>query len=358
MDKLNNERLQIEWLVVNALRENLSMLDERTNVTYNRAIEFAQNNFTDLFGGKDSILGQKEFIDIVYEKYLEEAKARSIDENKQISAEELIKIRIEHIEKLVKNPLNKETKLKQLNREKAKLVRLLREHSPMFLSYSEDEALRNDYDGKRLNLEYVKQIAGKYKIFRTRSGDPFVIRFLHPGKAEAATGVDLIYEYHYDGMVRIIAVQYKIWEDGILYFSQVKNLAPQLNTATACFCKKGYCEASSKIASSNTYRLPYCVPFLRPTDKLQNPDNYITSGWHIPICQLPDRLDISKDGNKILRLDKILDVALNAPEFERLFDKGLLGSRWFTIKELESFYKENKVLEPNDQSIIILSQKF
>jgi hypothetical protein len=359
MEESTDNRLQLEWLVVNALRENLAMIDDNTNVTYNRAIEFAQNNFRELFGKDDSVLGKKEFVDSLYEKYTEEAEARTISGNKKVTPESLIQARITEIEKLLDALSKSEKSRRRLMAEKEKLSGLLKEAIPTYLRVSEDEALRNDYEFiNRVNLTHVRQVAGKYRIFKTKSNDPFVIRFLHPGTPEAATGADLIYEQHNGkGQVRIIAVQYKIWEDGTLYFSGAKNLNKQLETSKSCFCDKGFCD-NAKDSLEVLYRFPCCIPFLRPTDKLLNPDAYFSSGWHLPICELSKRTELSYKGHKMLKMEKIKDIALNAPEFERLFSKGIIGSRWFPAEELIDFYKRNKVLEPNEDRILIFSQKF
>lgn len=58
-----------------------------------------------------------------------------------------------------------------------------------------------------------------YKIAKDRF---LRIRLLHPDKAEHILGADLIYEqYDVDTeKVRIAVLQYKTWENGVLYFSQ------------------------------------------------------------------------------------------------------------------------------------------
>jgi len=351
MKEENKDRLQSEWLVINALRENLSMVNDGKAIGYNAAISFAKENFGDLFNSKNSIIGQAPIIDSIYEKYKEEAEAISRDSLAGITAEDLIRKRIEEINGLIEKPRNK-GKVKRLEKERNKLLDLLEEYSSPFTFLEEGQALLNEYDRKRIDFKYIKQIDGKYKIFKTKAGNPFVIRHFHPGKPEAATGVDLVYEYHKEGRVRIIAVQYKIWDGKNLYYSLADNLERQLNTAQKCFCNGGYCKGKR-----NTYRLPYCVPFLRPTDKLKNSESYFTSGWHIPICQIESRTEIPLK-EKILRLSAIKDVALNTSEFEKLFDREMIGSRWFTVKEIEALYKKNKVLEPCDNSIFILSQRF
>ena len=346
-----NSRLQTEWLVTNALRENLSMLNDGSQVSYDEAISFAKQSFPDLFDSPDSIIGKKRPADREYEKYKQEAELSSRVSRRKITPEDLIRERIEKINELIKNPVNKRAEINILNAEKKRLLRFLAKSSSYL---TENQALLNDYDAYRIKYDYINQINGQYKIYNTKAGDPFVIRFLHPGAPETATGVDLIYEYHKDGKVRIVAVQYKIWEDNTLYFSKANNIERQLDTAKSCFCGKGYCQAKK---TANRFRFPYCIPFLRPTDKLKRKNSYFSSGWHIPVCQIQNHTEMGyKD--KILRLSGIKHVALNTAEFERLFSREMIGSDWLSINEIENFYKQNKVLEPTDNSIFILSQRF
>jgi hypothetical protein len=141
-------------------------------------------------------------------------------------------------------------------------------------------------------------------------------------------------------------------EEDVLYFSQHENLDSQLENASRCFCKKGFCEP---LDGKTHYRLPFCVPFLRPTDKIYDTANLITSGWHIPICKINDILDYSSKGGRMLILKKIREVSLNTEEFERLFQQGKIGSRWLPVEQVEKVYRENKILE-NDGHIVIFTQ--
>jgi hypothetical protein len=338
---------QKDWLLIDAFRENLSMVNNGSPITYKEAITFASTNFNEALDDKNLA---KTYLNrnSDYKKYQEEAIGKSSLSKSNITAEMLIKKRIEEIDEICQKVIGEN--FGRLNRERKKLIELLDEASPKFIEVTENEALLNDYEYEqgKINQQYIRQVNGQYKVFKTSTGIPFVVRLLHPGAAEAITGVDLIYEYHQAGKVRMIAIQYKIWENNTLYYSKAKNLQAQLDVAQKCFCNGGFCENKE---SKGSFRLPHCIPFLRPTDKLKNDNNLVTSGWHVPICQLDDRIDYSYDDGKILRLSNIVDIAINASEFENFFSRGMIGSRWLSLTEVEQFYKEKRILQKNDNSI-------
>ncbi|MDQ3110512.1 MAG: hypothetical protein M3R17_11515 [Bacteroidota bacterium] len=351
-----DHRLDIEWLVINALRENLSLIREKDNASYDETIRFAQENFKELFENEDSYFGKRTTRGSEFERYAQEAIARSRKEGKVMKPEDLIKERIETISALLRYPENKKGGFSRLKAERRRLNKLLLENKSRFSLVTENQALMNDFHAKRPGMKLEKSFAGKYNVYKTNTDQKFVLRFLHPGAAEAATGVDLIYEV-YDvkkQLVRVISIQYKIWEDEVLYFSKIKNIEKQLQRATECFCGKGYCEAAD--GAKKSYRFPHCIPFLRPTDKIYDTENLITSGWHIPLCELDEYLDHSPALGKILRLERINKSALDVETFEKLFQQEKIGSRWLTIKEVEAFYKTKKVIDPNE-NIVIFSQK-
>lgn len=93
------------------------------------------------------------------------------------------------------------------------------------------------------------------------------------------------------------------------------------------------------------------MAFLKPTDKLQDPKKLITSGYHLPICKV-DKLKKKATKEYILSEMSIKNQSLKTSTFEELFDTEMIGSRWMDIAELESFYKQNKVLEPNERIIL------
>lgn len=348
-------RLNLEWLVISALRENLSLIQENFQPTYNDTIRFAKESFGELFQQPQSPFGNKGIVNPEYLKYMQEAKAISQKDKITMKPEDLIIQRINRIEGLLQAPANRKESLNKLKREKERLIKLLKENKSKITRINETNALKNDSGQFRPGLEYIRPFAGKYDVYKTNTGDQFILRFLHPSAAEAATGVDLIYEIynHHLKKFRIVAIQYKIWKNSTLYFSSIPNLGRQIAQCENSFCKTGYCRANH---TEFIFRFPYCIPFLRPTDEIYNENHMITSGWHLPICQIPDCLDYSGSTKGILRLENIKNVALNQDEFEKLFQQEKIGSKWLTIEEVENFYKLNKVLN-DDENITIYSQK-
>src|SRR5262249_50302863 len=128
----------------------------------------------------------------------------------------------------------------------------------------------------------------------------------------------------------------------------------QLNRMKDCFCQKGFCKSPEKFDMHENYRLPFCSAFLRPTDKLQDPHKLITSGYHVPICNLR-KIKEEGDLEYKIDIDSIRKYSLKAQPFEELFNDEMVGSRWLTIDDLQSLYRETKVLEP-DQRIILYAQ--
>ena len=103
--------------------------------------------------------------------------------------------------------------------------------------------------------------------------------------------------------------------------------------------------------SQDKYRLSYCMAFIKPTDKLQDPKKLTTSGYHLPICKL-DKLKKKAVKEYMITETSIKNQSLKTVTFEELFDSEMIGSRWLDINELEAFYKQNKVLEANERIIL------
>src|SRR5882724_2072778 len=99
MDELN--QLQKEWVLINASKELLGLVKKRPNVSYEDAIKFARNNAEEVFAHSNTGLLRKNALDKLYDKYKQEAKAKSIETGKDISPDSLIKNRIEELNNLL-----------------------------------------------------------------------------------------------------------------------------------------------------------------------------------------------------------------------------------------------------------------
>jgi hypothetical protein len=185
-----------------------------------------------------------------------------------------------------------------------------------------------------------------YVDYKLASNRFLRIRILHPDKPEHIIGADLIYErYNMNTEMVIIAVlQYKVWEDnGVLYFGGDDNRAlSQMKKLHGHFCNVGMCKQAADMAGRVDYRFPYCSAFLRPTDRMQEPDSrLISSGIHIPICSA---LEMANEDKKIEKAH-LRHTALTHEVFEHLFNHSFVGSRAMPFQELEAFYKDLEVLE-------------
>ncbi|QYA25170.1 hypothetical protein G3I01_06475 [Gramella sp. MT6] len=225
-------------------------------------------------------------------------------------------------------------------------------------SIQEDYILEHDVKSMKFGVQPmdIKAKSTDYKVSENRV---IRVRLIHPNEGEQSMGADLIYE-QYDPekkKVRFIMIQYKIWDGEFLYWSQAKNLDPQIKKLEDNLCKKGFCHCELGRNHSTDYRYPFCSAFLRPTDKLQFKDSpFTSSGMHIPICRINGVAVESKEGNKILRKQNMKHTSLSHKVFEESFNYNQIGSRWMTYEEAEKLYKEHKILE-NDERIIVHVQE-
>lgn len=144
--------------------------------------------------------------------------------------------------------------------------------------------------------------------------------------------------------VRIAVLQYKVWEDnGMLYFGGDDNRAlAQIKKLHGHFCNIGMCHPGTDMAGKIDYRFPYCSAFLRPTDRMQDPNSkMISSGIHIPVCAA---LEYATEDKKIEKAH-LRHTALTHEVFEHLFNHGFVGSRSMPFAELQNFYHDLEVLD-------------
>ncbi|OQP65864.1 hypothetical protein A3860_14820 [Niastella vici] len=352
------DQLQKEWILIIAARELLSIVKKRPNVSYEDAIKFAKQNAERVFAYSNTDFFRKSVLDKLYDKFKQEATAKSIEIGKDVSPDMLIQERISELDSLI-SVYPEDESPQALEKERKSLRKLLAESNDNILGLervTEHQAIIYDSIVTRANKQFVNSHLGKFNQYVDKdNGSVFRINILHPNPSEAITGADLIYEY-YDvkkEMVRISAIQYKIWENEVLYIKRAGNILTQLIKMKGCFCEKDFCKSPEDFDNNESYRMPFCSAFLRPTDKLQDPQKLITSGYHVPICNLK-KIGEGEFEYKI-DIDSIRKFSLKAQTFEELFNEEMVGSRWLRIDELQSFYMESKVIEPN-QRIILYAQ--
>lgn len=355
------EQIDLEWVLINASKELLTFVKGNANVTYADAIKFARENDPKTFEGSKTGLVRRTALEKLFEKYKQEAIGIKKETGREVVAEQLIGERFKVLERILKNYPEDEDKPDALTKEFRQLQALLNKEEQVILGFekiTEDEALRHDIVAERANKVFIKSHLGKYNVYKDKEdGTVFQIAILHPNQKEKITGADLIYE-QYDvenKRVRIAAIQYKIWDRRVLYFSQASNALQQIKKLEKCFCDQKFCtDGKGSNFSLEKFRMPFCVAFLRPTDKLQNPRNLITSGFHLPICKI-EKIKEYGYRNEIIRWEQLKNTAINSYTFEELFNAEMVGSRWLEVSELERFYQHSGVLE-DSQNLIIHAQ--
>lgn len=351
------DRLNAEWISLNAFR-GLSKIASRGDMlksTYDNALELGGAMYPELLGDDVSVLKRERESDTTKE-YRQKAEYISIRDEKKVEALELVKIDISEYEGLLsiaeKQSGNK-SRVDQLKRKLRQLCKSEKELEPE--EHSENQLIfRDAYNVERVIPALTK---GKgYRDFELPNGKVMRLRVLHPDKIEHITGADLIYERHNPSneTVAIVAVQYKIWKKRKLYLSDERMLG-QVKKMKSFLCDKDVCCAKE---DESEYRFPCCSAFLRPTDKLQKPDQkFLSTGEHLPICKIDQCKSIGTRGAELLEYENIKDISLSSEMFEFLFNKGKIGSKELTYDQLEELYSDFLVKSSGDQ-VVVYAQEF
>jgi hypothetical protein len=344
-------RLDAEWIAANALREVIGIAQKHTP-TYSDTIEIASSIAPNLFSEGSFLLAANE--SLLVRQYRQKADVMREVRGTEVTPLEAIDEDIEDYEGLLHVSEKNNTLLwRHLNRLKNARARLIQDR------YTESQSiLRDIYDAER-DLPITGKGKG-YRDFQVTDDRGLRIRLLHPDPPESALGADVIYESHWTSrkMVRIVAVQYKMWNSERLYLSQSGNLQEQLDKLNETLCSRDLCKAFSKSKRKDAYRLPFCAAFLRPTDKIQSADQRLqSSGYHIPICAVARSWTVTSKGGKMLESKIIRGESVTHRVFEELFNNGMLGSRWLTYPEIEALYQGTGILDGTDQ-IRIHAQEF
>lgn len=349
------ERINQEWVTLNAIRGMMKIASKgsMTKSTYDNALDFGGALYPELLGPENSLLKRDRESDTTKE-YRQKADLKSIRDNKATSALELVLVDIEDYESLISiAKQNKdEKKIDQLKRKLSQLNIAKKELD--INAHSENQLIfRDAYNVDRNIPELSKGHA--HRDFQLPDGNYLRLRVLHPERPEHITGADIIYERHNNktDKVSIVVVQYKIWTDKKLYLSD-ERMKYQIDKMKRFTCDKKICKQTEE----NAYRFPCCTGFIRPTDKLQNSDQkFISSGEHLPICQIEKCTSIGQKGAELLEYDNIKDVSLSSELFEHLFNRGKIGSRDLTHDELKNLYADASVIDTDD-TVVVYAQEF
>src|SRR5579859_6049360 len=259
-------RLDAEWVGLIALRDTFGIAvkgDSDRYPTYRATIAIGQVLAPGLYGPETSVLYKEEFSQTA-RTYIQEAKARSKLEQREVSAVDLMRDEIRKFDAL----LATETAPNELNMLR-KRIDQLRDALEEVLEVKNTENMLIFRDAYQVERDLPVSHKGRdYREFRISDKRALRIRVLHPDKAEHATGADLSYESYWDTagklLVRLAAVQYKLWHDKSLFIDP--RMQEQLDKLNLALCERGMCREDDQNRRPGAYRLPHCSAFLRPSD--------------------------------------------------------------------------------------------
>lgn len=344
-----DKQKDLAFQIVVAIRDTISLAKKSDpQPTYENAIRILHDISPELYNDVINQLPQKNLSETA-KFYQGKAEVQSHIDKKEITPTQAIQIDIDELQELLSksNDLDSDKKhilsqrLFQLEATKVNLKpRQINENRILQRDFSKVD--RTDFGCKFIQSD-------DFKIDYSLKNNSFLrIRLLHPDRPEHVTGADLIYEQHNEetGKIRLMLLQYKIWEDGVLYFSQAGNLEAQLLKMKTLLCDKGFCDKPEKLKNELDFRFPYCSAFLRPTDKLQQSnEKLISSGIHIPVCSA---LQFKADGETKIDKKYIRHQTLTHKIFEHLFNRALVGSKWLSESEVEKLYLDNEIIDSDD----------
>jgi hypothetical protein len=349
-------RLDAEWITTTAVRGLLKIASPGNikHSTYDNALEFAGEIYPELLGPEKSIIRRARESNWAKE-YRQRADLQSRRDNTTITPLDLVGSEIRELKGLIKLAESGHgdgpTSADQLRKKLAHLVDAEKELNPV--AHTENALIfRDAYIGER-NLPTIRSGHG-YRDFQLPHGNVLRLRVFHPDAPEHITGADIIYEHHDPAIQRasLIAVQYKIWEDRMLYLSDPR-MTRQIGRLKKFLCDNGACTRTDQTA----YRFPFCAAFLKPTDKLQSPDQQlISSGEHLPLCQIDACKSVSDRGASVLDYDNMRDISLNSLMFDLLFNRRKIGSRTFTYPELTKLYADH-IESLTEDNVVIHAQE-
>jgi hypothetical protein len=329
-----------------------------SKATYNNALALGAVICPEILRPEVSVLRQDRESDLTKE-YRQRATYRSIRDAKEITALSLVQNDINEFDSLVRaaKASNDKTKIDKLQRKLNSLRASEEEINPD--KNTETQLIFRDALKVERNIPML--IEGKNsRTFELFDNNLLTIRVLHPEIPEHITGADLVYE-RYDkstNTVVIAFVQYKIWENKMMYFSENesnKRMLGQIKKMKDFLCTKEICKNKNE---NNQYRFPCCSAFLRPTDKLQSPSQaFISTGEHLPICHIDECIKITSNGVRVLEYDNIKKISLSHEMFEELFNQGKIGSKPLSLEELADLYKDSSIVSKKD-TMLLYAQEY
>lgn len=330
----------LHWHVLSAVRSAFSVA-ERSEITYSDALKHLKELAPD-FASRSPYW---ERCENALRDYFIDLAALLTSQKRPTTPAKLVTTEIEKLKRDLKDTPQHEY---------AKVRRYLQRLEALRVDFdtrtlNENKAIVHDYETPPLS-KFSKQFGTANDGFREYPIDgnrAMRIRLLHPDNGEHKTGVDLVYEYHLKDRrgrkwVRTAALQYKMWDGGDVYYSQVKNLKSQCEKAKSTFCAAKICGKQRRLPKflRQEFRFPSCGVFLRLTDKLQPPPaRLMTHGNNLTLCCLSEELEQTANGFKVLRPGVVYRNGLVNSTFGELFNRGMVGSEWIKADRLAKLYK-------------------
>ena len=345
-------RLDGEWLGLTALRDVLSTA-ARTPQTYDESIRFAQRVAPSFYSGVDSLIAAAHEPPEI-RRIRQEAAARSQQERQPVSPVDVVNEEIAHYDSLLKTQATETDALRRTLRK----LQAIRERLSNEVFSEGALIVRDVFRARHIDLPVPRFDGARYTEYQIGRDRAFRIRMLHPDRPEHVTGADVVYDLVNERTrsAHVAFIQYKIWEDEVLYFSAAGNLVQQLARLKNTVCEGELCRLPGESASSG-FRMPHCGAFLRPTDRLQRADaRLISSGEHVPICKLPLITEGPITEKTILRRPSLLGNSITQGTFVELFVRDMLGSRPISISELEALYRRFSLLG-KEETLFIHAQE-
>jgi hypothetical protein len=320
-----------------------------SKATYEHALDLGAAICPELLGDDVSLIKRSRETDLVRE-YRQRAEAKTRQHGEPISALTLLDADILELKSLI-GVARRTSGSDKLKTDKLKKRLKLLEAARLKLvtqRHSETELIfRGAYNVDR-NLPSLG-FGRRHRDFELPDNNVLRVRVFHPDKPEQISGADITYERYFRSGVNIVAIQYKIWEEQRLPLNEQRTMS-QLDRLKRFTCENKLCESE---VTDRHYRFPFCAAFLRPTDRLQSPDQALmSSGEHLPICEIEKCTELSKKGTPYLSYQSIASVSLDQGVFEDLFRRGKIGSRSLKFAELEDLYRTIDAITENDDLVI------
>lgn len=351
LTETQRDRLDAEWAFINAAREGMNIFRRKPDqTTYRQAARWGEEIAPEVLDPDRRVINPDRESHVA-RFYRQKSIAESTLHSRIVTPLELISADIESLRTVMvisPDADSVESRLEHL--EKIRIELTPRRHT-------ENQVIFRDAYQVERYLPITKRGQG-YQEYTMHDSRRLRVRVLHPDHPESKTGADLIYELHdvEEETVRVVMLQYKMWDGKTFPYDQ--RMDGQLEKLMGLGCRGQFCLSPGGDSEVKSYRMPYCSVFLRPTDRLQDPDASLkSSGMHIPLCRVHKSWTATDRGAKVLKREDIERQSVSHAIFEYLFATSLLGSRELEWSLMEKYYEDWGILDGDDR-LVLHAQEF